>query len=326
MTILLRILRMAFCAVMGIVIFAALFEFVNALPVANGFPLHALWWGVVFRAPAYVFFGAAPLLFMLTIMELRGVQKQWPYFLVWIAGGLFLGRANLLAAAVSAPAAGYFYWLSAGKSAGDWISAWREQKSQPGFKPGTYLAYAVVAYLAAQAVSYGYYGGKLLWVSYVSEPGLGTPPVPLRKMSAARKVALMDFPDVASCLSRNADKASPNYLEQMDWDRINNVSEAEVCMFRLLASYKNISHATKWFEAQGFTVPKSFSSARPNISYDGTQHVHGSYSIRKNGPKFPTRGVFRRLFGSIPYGMNSASTWSKDGTQLLRVDISLNIL
>jgi hypothetical protein len=136
----------------------------------------------------------------------------------------------------------------------------------------------------------------------------------------------MDFPDVASCLSRNADKASPNYLEQMDWDRINNVSEAEVCMFRLLASYKNISHATKWFEAQGFTVPKSFSSARPNISYDGTQHVHGSYSIRKNGPKFPTRGVFRRLFGSIPYGMNSASTWSKDGTQLLRVDISLNIL
>ncbi|WP_245498952.1 hypothetical protein [Rhizobium leguminosarum] len=104
------------------------------------------------------------------------------------------------------------------------------------------------------------------------------------------------------------------------------LEEANVCMFRLLGSYEDLSYATDWFKAQGFDVPNAFSSARPYIESDGTQRVVGMYSIRKNGPKFPTQGVVRRAFGSIPYGMSVNATWSKDGKQLLWVNTNYSTL
>jgi hypothetical protein len=146
-------------------------------------------------------------------------------------------------------------------------------------------------------------------------------------MTASQKVAMMDFPDPASCLKEaETDDLSTNRLKEMDWDRIDNEDEAEVCMFRLLGSYENLSYATDWFEAQGFDVPPNFSSARPYIESDGTQRVTGGYSIQKNGPKFPTKGVIRRAFRSIPYGMSVDATWSKDGKQLLWVQTGFSTL
>jgi hypothetical protein len=146
-------------------------------------------------------------------------------------------------------------------------------------------------------------------------------------MTAPQKVAMMDFPDPASCLKEaETDDLSTDRLKEMDWDRIENEDEAEVCMFRLLGSYENLSYATDWFEAQGFDVPPNFSSARPYIESDGTQRVTGGDSIRKNGPKFPTNGVIRRAFRSIPYGMSVDATWSKDGKQLLWVKTGFSTL
>lgn len=76
MAVLVRLARIASATVLCIVVFAALFEFLNAalhylfppgsIRDVGAYRRHqpffgALWWGVVFRAPAYLFFGTVPM-------------------------------------------------------------------------------------------------------------------------------------------------------------------------------------------------------------------------------------------------------------------------
>lgn len=351
MAILIRLLRVAFVTILCIVIFAALFEFLNAIPTYLFLPDHlegsvayrsgmmlvgALWWGAVFRAPGYLFYGTVPLLIVLGVTEWRSM-KGWRWYLaIGFVAGLPAAGLSLLnplrigAVLLAAAATSYLYWLLAGKSAGDRLQGWRRRERNGGFKFANYAAYAVLAYLAFQLAEYAYHGGKLLWVTFVSEPGPGTPPFQVRfkrPLTASQKVALMDFPDLESCLKKaETDGLSIDRLKEMDWDRIDNKDEADVCMFRLLGSYPNLSYATDWFEAQGFDVSDDFSSAHPYIERDGTQRITGGYSIRKHGPKYPTKGIVRRAFGSIPYGMSVNATWSKDGRQLLWVQTDFSTL
>lgn len=351
MTILVRLLRVALVTILCIVAFAALFEFLNAIPTHLSLPDHlqggvalprgplvfdAFVWGVVFRAPGYLFKGTIPLLIVLAVAEWKSA-KSWRWYLtIWIVAGLLATAfpvsdpLRLSAALLAAAATGYFYWLLAGKSAGDWLQAWRMREPNAGRKLLNYAAYVVLAYLGYQLSGYLYYGGKLLWVTVVSEPGPGTPPFRAeykRELTASQRVAMMDFPDPVSCLRKaETDDLSKDRLKEMDWERIDNDEEANVCMFRLLGSYEDLSYATDWFKAQGFDVPNAFSSARPYIESDGTKRVVGMYSIRKKGPKFPTKGIFRRAFKSIPYGMAVNATWSKDGKQLLWVNTDYSTL
>ncbi|PLP56228.1 hypothetical protein CYK37_27200 [Mesorhizobium loti] len=349
MTILARLIRIALVTALCIIVFSAVFEFLNVVPhylfppdyiqdvarYRKSTPLFgAFLWGVVFRAPGYLFLGSVPLLLIFAVLELLSVKNRWIYLGVWAGAALLAVGARflsseLVAALLSAAIVGYIYWLLAGRTAGDWIHAWRARERGSGRGFMTYASYAVLAYLAYQLAGYLHYCGKLLWVSSISEPGLGSPPFHVmgrRGLTGAHKVALMDFPDPHSCLENAMEELSPENLKRMDWDRIDNEAEAEVCMFRLLGSYEDMSSATDWFEAQGFRVPDGFSSARPYADRDGTLRVSGSYSIRKNGPKFPTRGFVRRLFHSIPYGMNADATWSSNGKQLLGVRITFNTL
>ncbi|MBY5539325.1 hypothetical protein HFO60_04580 [Rhizobium leguminosarum] len=351
MTILVRLLRIALVTILCIVAFAALFEFLKAIPthlslsnhpqagVANprgSLVFDALVWGVVFRAPGYLFNGTIPLLIVLAVTEWKSAQSWRWYLTIWIIAGLLAtgipanDPLRLSAALLAAAATGYFYWLLAGKSAGDWLQAWRMREPNAGRKLLNYAAYVVLAYLGYQLSGYLYYGGKLLWVSSGPEPDPGTPPFRVRferEMTASKKVAMMDFPDPASCLKEvETDDLSTDRLKEMDWDRIDNTDEAEVCVFRLLGSYENLSYATDWFKAQGFDVPEKFSSSHPYTERDGTQRVTGMHSIRKNGPKFPTKGVIRRAFRSIPYRMSVDATWSKDGKQLLWVKTGFSTL
>ena len=81
----------------------------------------------------------------------------------------------------------------------------RMREPNAGRKLLNYAAYVVLAYLGYQLSGYLYYGGKLLWVSSGPEPDPGTPPFHVRferEMTASKKVAMMDFPDPASCLTR----------------------------------------------------------------------------------------------------------------------------
>ncbi|WP_237358592.1 hypothetical protein [Rhizobium etli] len=353
MVILVRLLRVALVTILCIVVFAVLFEFLNAVPTYLFLPDHpevgdaygsgrmmflgALWWGAVFRAPGYLFYGTVPLLIVMAATEWKSMKSWREYLAIWLLAGLvatgFPVSYPLRLAAVVIAAAGvsYFYWLLAGKSAGDRLQDWRRRERNGGaLRLANYVAYAVVAYLAYQLTGYLFYGGKLLWVTFVSEPSPGTPPFQVthrRKLTASQKVAMMDFPDPASCLKRaETDVLSLDRLKEMDWDRIDNEDEADVCMFRLLGSYENLSYATDWFEAQGFRVFDNFSSAHPYIERDGTQRVAAGYSIRKNGPKFPTTGIVRRAFRSIPYSMIVNATWSKDGKRLIGVETNFNTL
>ncbi len=337
--------------ILCIVVFAALFEFFNAVPTYLSLSDHiergsaksgstlvfeALVWGLLFRAPGYLFNGTVPLLIVLAVAEWRSTKTWLPYFAIWLIAGLLAtgfpitDPLRLAAALLAAAAVSYLYWLLAGKSAGGWPQVWRKREPASTRKLVNYAAYVLLAYLGYQLSGYLYYGGKLLWGSSGPEPDPGTPPFHVRferEMTASKKVAMMDFPDPASCLKKaETDDLSTDRLKEMDWDRIDNADEAEVCMFRLLGSYENLSYATDWFEAQGFDVPPNFSSARPYIDLDGTQRVTGGYSIRKNGPKFPTKGVIRRAFRSIPYGMSVDATWSKDGKQLLWVQTGFSTL
>lgn len=326
MAILVRLFVVASVTVLCIVVFAALFEMLHA--ARTELTLGALWWGVIFRAPVYLFTGTVPLLIVLAVAEWRAMKAWLGYLAIWCAAGLLAtGRLlssplGLFAALAAAAAAGTLYWLFAGKFAGDWRQVERWQRNG-GFKLLNYAAYVFLAYLAYQLAGYVYYGGKLVWVTYISEPGPGMPPFQTkfdRRPTASQKVAMMDFPNPESCLKRVETEALPSdRLKEMDWDRIDNSDEADVCMFRLLGSYENLSYATDWLEAQGFDVGDKSSSARPYIAQDGRKLVHAGYSIRKKGPKFPTRGIIRRAFGSIPYGMSVDATWSQDGTQLLSV-------
>jgi len=296
MAILIRLFVVTFVTVLCIVVFAALFEMLNAAPTDLG--LGALWWGVIFRAPAYVFNGTVPLLIVLAVAEWRAMKAWLSYLAIWCAAGMLAtspplsSPLRLSVVLAAAAAASTLYWLFAGKFAGDWRQV--ERRRNGGFKLLNYAAYVVLAYLAYQLAGYIYYGGKLVWVTYISEPGPGTPlfqVAPKRGLTASQKVAMMDFPDPGSCLRKADTKALPSgRLKEMDWDRIDNSDEADVCMFRLLGSYENLSYATDWFEAQGFSVSDKFSSAHPYIAQDGSKLVHAGYSIRKNGPKIPDKG------------------------------------
>lgn len=351
MIILVRLLRIALVTILCIVAFAALFEFLNAIPTHLSLSDHpqagltnprgplvfdALVWGVVFRAPGYLLNGTIPLLIVLAVAEWKSA-KSWRWHLaIWIIAGLLATGFpatdpwRFAAALLAAAATGYLYWLLAGKSAGDWLQAWRMREPNAGRKLLNYAAYVVLAYLGYQLSGYLYYGGKLLWVAAVSEPGPGTPPFRVeyeRELTASQKVAMMDFPDPVSCLRKaETDDLSIDRLKEMDWDRIDNDEEANVCVFRLLGSYENLSYATGWFKAQGFDVPEKFSSSHPYTERDGTQRVTGMHSIRKNGPKFPAKGVVRRAFRSIPYGMSVDATWSKNGKHLLWVKTRFSTL
>lgn len=337
-----RLITIFFAILLCIAAFAATFELLNAIGVAvrhgqmipfrETTPLQALGWGLLFRAPGYLYFGTLPLLLVFLLAEWRSLQAKWAYIVLWaLAGVLATSTAGFwaeraVAAVLAGSFSGYLYWRLVGRSAG--AAHRRRSPSTPrrNVPSSRYLAYAILCYLAYQSLGYAYYGSKLVWVTLVSQPDPGTPPFRVlheREMTPAKQVAVWEFPDAESCLKAvPADLSSDERLLWMDWERIQNDAEAEVCMFRLLGSYQDLSHATAWFEAQGFNVHEQFSSANPSVERDGKKRVAAQYSIRKNGPKFPARGAVRRMFRSISYSMSINSTWSPDGKQLLGVTVS----
>lgn len=334
----------------SIVAFSSLFELFNAFlsllssnnnKLSQIGPLGAMYWGAMFRAPGYLLIGTVPLLLIFIGLEFRTKRTGWVYLLIWAAAGTFADAPHFvsfpraLAAILAGLIAGLMFWLLAGRRAGNWRK--RTAEATPDktgrtfgrYGPWNILAYAVLAFLAYQLAGYLVYGGKMLWVSFISEPGAGVPPYTnkrQRDFTVFHKVALLDFPDAKSCLPDDIGELSPENLRKMDWSKIENSAEAEVCGFRLLGSNPDISYATEWFRAQGMTVPDAFSSATPYKDRKGALNVHGSWSIRENGPKFPERGPIRRLFGSIPYSMYVNSTWSPDGKKLEEFDIGFNTL
>jgi len=135
MRIFVRLITITMTTVLCIVVFSALFEFLNALPNLSWtlqpqrgeLPFYsALLWGAVLRAPGYIVTGTVPLLAILSVFEWRVIRNRWAYLLLWSVAGIFvtcllflwLQPSRLLAAAIAGCAAGSLYWLLAGRHAG----------------------------------------------------------------------------------------------------------------------------------------------------------------------------------------------------------------
>jgi hypothetical protein len=134
------------------------------------------------------------------------------------------------------------------------------------------------------------------------------------------------FPDTQSCLETGTSSESHEDLLRMDWDKISTTGDAKICMFRLLHEWGGVADAASWLRAQGFRVSDTFSSAKPYENRDGTLRVDGSWSIKRNGPRFPTSGLLTRIRRAVPYGMGVRATFSEDGSELLYLNIDYSTL
>ncbi|WP_170412996.1 hypothetical protein [Ruegeria arenilitoris] len=149
-----------------------------------------------------------------------------------------------------------------------------------------------------------------------------------REMNKTAMDAAARFPDPQSCLvDGKENRQSPKSL-RIDWTKVRQSSEAEVCIFRVLSALGGIKSSRIFMEAQGFSMrPDSFSPENPYVERrDGALRVSASWSIRNNGPKFPTRGVWDRIRASVPYGMSINVYFSQDGNSVLAVQIGYNTL
>lgn len=273
------------------------------------------------------------------VFEWRRIQTKRPYVLWWIAAGIMAvipfgaplahliapGRLSSFAvAAVSGALIGSLYWSLAGASAGNF----GQSANRTVLKILNGVAWAIGALLAVQLIEIGWYGLKALRVTIV-EPSPGLPPFVAnsrRGLSVQQKVAMLDFPDARSCLTQAERERETPDNSRMDWDLIDNSAEAEVCTFRLMSAYGGINSASKWFEAQGFKPGNIFSPTHPYTRPVDHLSISAGYSIKENGPKFPTKGYIRRWFGSIPYGMSVNTEWTLDGTTLNKVRVSFSTL
>lgn len=291
--------------------------------------LGAVFFLIMFLLP-YSFAALAILTVSLFILDRLGVRRVWPYVLLWIIVGGILTQISKITLPIALPVAaltGAIYWVSAGRVAGKPGFALKDIKTQPFIV--RLAAGAAAAYIAFVVFGWVAMGGKMLGVTVV-EPPLGEPAFNTefeREMTARMKVAIMDFPDPQSCVDHDAGNVTPGKLVPLDWDKIGSQAEASVCMFRLLATYGDVSMSGEWFEGQGFrTSTGGFSAKRPNVNRDGTLRVHASWSIREKGLRYKPRNFFIRAFASLAYGMGIYTAWSSDGKTLLWVNVGFNTL
>ena len=206
-------------------------------------------------------------------------------------------------------------------------------RGRPGLRRSTVIgkgltlaALGVAVWHAATAVS----KAALFAQVTLYPPGPGEPPftrahggtLNARPLTAEYRLALHRFPDPAACLQPGADLATAEGLARMDWDRITARAEAEVCLFRLIASLPGgMEGITDFATAQGFTVSSDdFSPDNPFVEGDGALRVTGFWSLRRNGPKYPTRGLMR-IVAAVPYGGDVDATYAPDGKRLLHVQV-----
>lgn len=140
-----------------------------------------------------------------------------------------------------------------------------------------------------------------------------------RLMNFDMKRALLRFPDSQSCLVVGANASNKQDLLRMDWDKMRTSGDITVCTFRLLHDWGDVSEASAWMRAQGLRSDGGFSSDNPYETTDGTLDVHGTWSVKRNGPLSPTKGVLRRVLAAAPYATSLYATYSADGTTLLYV-------
>lgn len=215
------------------------------------------------------------------------------------------------------------YWMMTGRISG-----------QPGWSLGNMrqTPWHENLYLAVMVTLVVYAGVAIL--SRPPDPGAAVPTgTPAFQLEHAHhetpelRRALVRFPDAQSCLQHGADATRRDDLRLMDWGQIETTGEAQVCISRLLHGWGGVSDATEWFSAQGLRSSSSgFNSKQPYEQRDGTLRVTAGWSIKTNGPLFPTTGIIQRILHATPYAMNVDATFSANGIELLFLQVSYSTL
>lgn len=147
MIILLRTIRVISVTILCIALFAAIIELMIFLPhylfppdyiedvssYRKNTPLFdALAWGIFFRGPAYLLWGAVPLVSIFSVLEFHSIKSRWVYWGIWtVAAFLAIRFSAPIATALSATLVGYIYWLLAGRTAGKGLQARRSGDAGP---------------------------------------------------------------------------------------------------------------------------------------------------------------------------------------------------
>lgn len=215
------------------------------------------------------------------------------------------------------------YWLMTGRVSGQPGWSLRNIRQTPWHEN---------FYLAVMAAGIAWAG--LAFLSRPADPGAGvaagTPPFQMEHAhheTAGHRRALVRFPDTQSCLQSGAHATRRNDLLLMDWDLIETTQEAQICIFRLLHGWGGVTDATEWLSSQGLrSSGNGFNSEKPFEQRDGTLRVDAGWSIKTNGPRFPTTGVIRRILRATPYAMTVNATFSADGSTLLFLQVGYSTL
>jgi len=309
------------CLVASMMISSLLFGGEGHYTYRAAMPLFAL--GLLFPFFAIFALLVAGLFYWLDLRAHRSAgisSKRSLLITIVLALGLLTGYANVRIGAVFIFL--LLYWLMTGRVAGQagWsIRDFRRNKWDEKAYP---IVMTVLLVLAVASAPWGNFGSELPIVP-------GTPAFQIKyehKMNSDIARALRRFPNPQSCLQLGADATRRDDLALMNWDQISTTGEAEVCMFRLLHEWGGVANATSWLEAQGFRVGKNFSSNNPNEERDGKLRVTGTWSIKQNGPRYPTTGVIRRILSAVPYGMGVNATYSANGKELLYLETSFSTL
>lgn len=126
---------------------------------------------------------------------------------------------------------------------------------------------------------------------------------PFEKKYAA---SIAKFPSVLNCVKAK-DKDKPD-LSEIDWSKISNIQEAEICFFRLATSYKSPEDMHRWMINQGFKTRDVFTLPSGKLA------IRAFWSIKEKGRKFEGISLESWWTSITAYGISVGIDYDPDSS------------
>lgn len=147
-------------------------------------------------------------------------------------------------------------------------------------------------------------------------------------MTDGRIDAISKFPDLRSCLITTGMPGYDLDLKKIDWAKLDNDDEAEICLFRIVKNMSGPEEFLQWLQFHGFETWGPIGQGRvPQVMKDfGYETVPdilgygGDWKLDEEFPKYPTWGLWRHFIRWRAYIQRFNAQWFPDG-KLMQVDI-----
>jgi hypothetical protein len=111
--------------------------------------------------------------------------------------------------------------------------------------------------------------------------------------------AMANFPTVLDCLQTSEWERPQPDLTKIDWHKIQNGNEADVCLFRIADSYASPEDMKMWLMLDGFVgiecMPHQSGEYRK-----GWCQMRGGWAVKQKGPKYNNLLIEKILIMSPP--------------------------